>query len=42
MPCAMPLGHDHVLYRVTLEGSAPESVDGRTSELVSSEPFYGS
>jgi alpha-ketoglutarate-dependent taurine dioxygenase len=36
------LGHDRVLYRVTLEGSAPEGVDGRTSELVSGEPFYGS
>ena len=36
------LGHDRVLYRVTLEGTAPEGVDGRTSELVSGEPFYGS
>jgi alpha-ketoglutarate-dependent taurine dioxygenase len=36
------LGHDRVLYRVTLEGTVPEGVDGRTSELVSGEPFYGS
>jgi taurine dioxygenase len=42
VPDAGHLGHDRVLYRVTLEGTAPEGVDGRTSELVSGEPFYGS
>ena len=42
VPDAGHLGHDRVLYRVTLEGAAPEGVDGRTSELVSGEPFYGS
>ncbi|WP_432842427.1 TauD/TfdA dioxygenase family protein [Dactylosporangium sp. CA-092794] len=36
------LGHDRVLYRVTLEGDVPKGVDGRESELVSGEPFYGS
>lgn len=36
------LGHDRVLYRVTLEGDIPEGVDGRASELVSGQPFYGS
>jgi alpha-ketoglutarate-dependent sulfate ester dioxygenase len=36
------LGHERVLYRVTLEGTVPEGVDGRTSELVSGDPFYGS
>ncbi|MGD0560052.1 MAG: TauD/TfdA family dioxygenase [Streptosporangiaceae bacterium] len=42
VPDAGHLGHERVLYRVTLEGTAPEGVDGRTSELVSGEPFYGS
>ncbi len=42
VPDAGHLGHDRVLYRVTPEGTAPEGVDGRTSELVSGEPFYGS
>ena len=42
IPDAGHLDHDRVLYRVTLEGTAPEGVDGRTSELVSGEPFYGS
>lgn len=36
------LGHDRVLYRVTLEGDIPVGVDGRESELVSGQPFYGS
>jgi taurine dioxygenase len=36
------LGHDRVLYRVTLEGDIPKGVDGRESELVSGQPFYGS
>jgi alpha-ketoglutarate-dependent sulfate ester dioxygenase len=36
------LGHDRVLYRVTLEGDVPKGVDGRESELVSGKPFYGS
>jgi alpha-ketoglutarate-dependent sulfate ester dioxygenase len=36
------LGHDRVLYRVTLEGDVPRGVDGRESELVSGSPFYGS
>ncbi|MFC4070378.1 TauD/TfdA dioxygenase family protein [Actinoplanes subglobosus] len=36
------LGHDRVLYRVTLEGDIPKGVDGRESELVSGDPFYGS
>lgn len=36
------LGHDRVLYRVTLEGDVPRGVDGRESELVSGQPFYGS
>ncbi len=35
------LGHDRVLYRVTLEGDIPKGVDGRESELVSGEPFHG-
>jgi alkyl sulfatase len=35
------LGHDRVLYRVTLEGDVPKGVDGRESELVSGEPFHG-
>jgi alpha-ketoglutarate-dependent sulfate ester dioxygenase len=42
IPDAGHLGHERVLYRVTLEGTAPEGVDGRSSELVSGEPFYGS
>jgi alpha-ketoglutarate-dependent taurine dioxygenase len=36
------LGYDRVLYRVTLEGDIPKGVDGRESELVSGQPFYGS
>jgi taurine dioxygenase len=36
------LGYDRVLYRVTLEGDIPRGVDGRESELVSGQPFYGS
>lgn len=36
------LDHDRVLYRVTLEGDVPQGVDGRASELVSGQPFYGS
>ncbi|MDF0586063.1 TauD/TfdA family dioxygenase [Tsukamurella sp. 8F] len=36
------LGHDRVLYRVTLEGDVPRGVDGRQSEQVSGEAFYGS
>lgn len=36
------LGHDRVLYRVTLEGDVPRGVDGRESELISGEPFLGS
>ncbi|MGC5248437.1 TauD/TfdA dioxygenase family protein [Gordonia sp. DT219] len=39
---AAHLGHDRVLYRVTLEGDIPIGVDGRESELVSGEPFLGS
>ncbi|OZF55437.1 TauD/TfdA family dioxygenase [Rhodococcus sp. 14-2470-1a] len=35
------LGHDRVLYRVTLEGDVPVGVDGRQSEAVSGEPFHG-
>ena len=35
------LGHDRVLYRVTLEGDVPRGVDGRQSELVSGEQFLG-
>jgi alpha-ketoglutarate-dependent sulfate ester dioxygenase len=42
VPDAGHLGHDRVLYRVTIEGTVPEGVDGRKSELVSGEPFYGS
>jgi alpha-ketoglutarate-dependent taurine dioxygenase len=36
------LDHDRVLYRVTLEGDIPKGVDGRESELIFGEPFYGS
>jgi alpha-ketoglutarate-dependent sulfate ester dioxygenase len=36
------LGHDRVLYRVTLEGDVPKGVDGRESELISGRPFLGS
>jgi len=36
------LGHDRVLYRVTLEGDVPRGVDGRESELISGQPFLGS
>lgn len=36
------LGYDRVLYRVTLEGDVPKGVDGRDSELISGQPFYGS
>jgi alkyl sulfatase len=42
IPDAGHLGHDRVLYRVTLEGDVPKGVDGRSSESVSGEPFYGS
>ncbi|MBB5916097.1 taurine dioxygenase [Nocardia transvalensis] len=35
------LGHDRVLYRVTLEGDVPRGVDGRESERVSGQPFLG-
>ncbi|MEU4841214.1 TauD/TfdA dioxygenase family protein [Nocardia testacea] len=35
------LGHDRVLYRVTLEGEVPKGVDGRESESVSGQAFYG-
>ncbi|EKF23167.1 putative alkylsulfatase [Mycolicibacterium hassiacum DSM 44199] len=38
---AAHLGHDRVLYRVTLEGDIPRGVDGRQSELVSGAPFHG-
>lgn len=41
IPDAGHLGHDRVLYRVTIEGTVPEGIDGRKSELVSGEPFYG-
>jgi alpha-ketoglutarate-dependent sulfate ester dioxygenase len=30
-----------VLYRVTIEGDVPLGVDGRLSESVEGEPFYG-
>lgn len=36
------LGYDRVLYRSTIEGDIPRGVDGRESELVSGQPFYGS
>jgi taurine dioxygenase len=36
------LGYDRVLYRVTLEGDIPEGVDGRRSESLEGDPFYGS
>ncbi|WP_328395643.1 TauD/TfdA dioxygenase family protein [Nocardia sp. NBC_00416] len=42
IPDAGHLGHDRVLYRVTIEGDVPEGVDGRRSESVEGEPFYGS
>lgn len=42
IPDAGHLGHDRVLYRVTLEGDVPQGVDGRKSESVSGDPFYGS
>jgi alpha-ketoglutarate-dependent sulfate ester dioxygenase len=42
IPDAGHLGFDRVLYRVTLEGDIPAGVDGRVSELVSGQPFYGS
>ncbi|MGV9796900.1 TauD/TfdA dioxygenase family protein [Mycobacterium sp. NPDC003449] len=42
IPDAGHLDYDRVLYRVTLEGDVPKGVDGRESELVSGEPFYGS
>ncbi len=35
------LGQDRVLYRVTGEGDVPRGVDGRQSESVEGEPFYG-
>jgi alpha-ketoglutarate-dependent sulfate ester dioxygenase len=42
IPDAGHLGYERVLYRVTLEGDIPKGVDGRESELVSGQPFYGS
>jgi taurine dioxygenase len=42
IPDAGHLGHDRVLYRVTIEGDVPRGVDGRRSESVEGEPFYGS
>ena len=42
IPDAGHLGHDRVLYRVTIEGDVPQGVDGRLSESVEGEPFYGS
>lgn len=42
IPDAGHLGHDRVLYRVTIEGDIPEGVDGRRSESVEGDPFYGS
>ncbi|WP_067678475.1 TauD/TfdA dioxygenase family protein [Nocardia miyunensis] len=36
------LGYDRVLYRVTIEGDIPEGVDGRRSESLEGDPFYGS
>lgn len=42
IPDAGHLGHDRVLYRVTIEGDVPKGVDGRASESVQGEPFYGS
>jgi taurine dioxygenase len=42
IPDAGHLGHERVLYRVTIEGTVPEGVDGRQSELVSGQPFLGS
>jgi alpha-ketoglutarate-dependent sulfate ester dioxygenase len=42
IPDAGHLGRDRVLYRVTLEGDVPRGVDGRASESVSGQPFYGS
>ncbi len=42
IPDAGHLDYDRVLYRVTLEGDVPRGVDGRESEPVSGEPFFGS
>ncbi|MDG4667605.1 TauD/TfdA family dioxygenase [Mycobacterium sp. 236(2023)] len=42
IPDAGHLGYDRVLYRVTIEGDIPKGVDGRESELISGQPFYGS
>lgn len=42
IPDAWHLGHDRVLYRVTIEGDVPQGVDGRRSESVEGEPFHGS
>ncbi|MET0704433.1 MAG: TauD/TfdA family dioxygenase [Mycobacterium sp.] len=42
IPDAGHLGYERVLYRVTLEGDVPKGVDGRESERVSGQPFYGS
>ncbi|MGW4367036.1 TauD/TfdA dioxygenase family protein [Nocardia takedensis] len=42
IPDAGHLDHDRVLYRVTLEGDVPEGVDGRKSESLEGEPFFGS
>ncbi|MEV4154998.1 TauD/TfdA family dioxygenase [Nocardia salmonicida] len=41
IPDAGHLGHDRVLYRVTIEGDIPRGVDGRESESVEGDPFYG-
>ncbi|NUS93771.1 MAG: TauD/TfdA family dioxygenase [Nocardia sp.] len=41
IPDAGHLGHDRVLYRVTIEGDIPRGVDGRLSESVEGDPFYG-
>ena len=41
IPDAGHLGHDRVLYRVTIEGEVPQGVDGRLSESVQGEAFYG-
>ncbi|MCX4098174.1 TauD/TfdA dioxygenase family protein [Nocardia sp. alder85J] len=42
IPDAGHLDQDRVLYRVTIEGDVPRGVDGRLSESVEGDPFYGS
>ncbi|MBH0779557.1 TauD/TfdA dioxygenase family protein [Nocardia bovistercoris] len=42
IPDAGHLGHDRVLYRVTIEGDVPRGVDGRESESLEGDPFLGS